>query len=594
MLYPQSNSYRSLLPCAGFWKFRVDPDQIGEHEGWHHGFDSTVEIAVPGSWNEQLEELGLANYVGTGWYCSTLFIPRSMDGQRIWLRVGSADYEATVWVNGERAGTHRGGFLPFEFEITTAARLGAKNTLAIRISNQLPAGSIPQGITSEDYLRDGRLREETFPPSRFDFFPYGGIHRPILLHSTPPSHLSRIAVDTTIAEPSTGVVHVHVQAAIAGPATVRCSIEGHPEPAEAMVSGPDNTAELELRIQGCRFWSPEDPSLYLLHVALCDETGSIDDYEMQIGVREVAVKDGALLLNRKPIYLKGFGRHEDFAVIGKGLSLPLVVKDFGLMKWIHANSFRTSHYPYAEETMAMADRQGFLVIDEVPAVSLDLRSANAETLIAHKSAIKELIERDYSHPSVIMWALGNEPNLVGEDGYHRGTGREYWKSIFAYARTLDATRPCTVPNCTRAGVSDPVFEFSDVLSLNRYYGWYEYPGRIQHGVSVLGEEMDLLHEKYGKPILMTEFGADTIPGLHSVSDQLFTEEYQESLLEQYIALLRTKPYVVGEHVWNLADFKAPQHFRRVLLNMKGVFTRTRQPKAAAFTLKRLWQPPMSR
>jgi beta-glucuronidase len=295
-----------------------------------------------------------------------------------------------------------------------------------------------------------------------------------------------------------------------------------------------------------------------------------------------------LLLNGEPIYLKGFGRHEDFAVTGKGLVLPVVVKDFQLMKWVHANSFRTSHYPYAEETMAMADRQGFLVIDEVPAVSLDMRHINDRTLKNHKEFIRKLFDRDHNHPSVIMWALGNEPNLVGESGYYDGSGKKYWKEVFSFARTLDPSRPMTVPNCQRSGLEDPVFEFSDILAINRYYGWYEYPGRLDFAVKVLETEMDTLHSKYGKPLMMTEFGADTVPGLHSTSDQLFTEQYQEKMLEMYIRLLRSKSYTVGEHVWNFADFRTPQHFRRVLLNMKGVFTRSRQPKLAAFKLKSLW------
>ncbi len=589
MLYPQVNSYRSQLQCAGLWKFKVDPLKIGEKEAWERGFDSDVEIAVPGSWNEQLEEIGLANYVGCAWYCSTLFVPQEWDDRMVWIHVGSADYESTVWVNGACVGKHQGGFLPFEFEITTALIFGRKNTLTIRVSNELSAETIPQGITSEDFAREGRLREETYPPERFDFFPYGGIHRPVIVHATPRFHLQGLLVDTTVESATAGLVRVRARVKTEKNLTLRCLIEGEPGHSDGGVSSVgESSAAVALNIAPCRFWSPEDPHLYLLRVQLLDGERIVDEYEMNIGVREVSIENNKLLLNGKSIYLKGFGRHEDFPVLGKGLSCPLVVKDFGLMKWINANSFRTSHYPYSEETMAMADRQGFLVIDEVPAVSLDLRHTNEKTLAAHKQAIKDLIERDYSHPSVIVWALGNEPNLIGEDGYNNGSGSDYWGKIFAYARSLDTTRPLTVPNCTRVGISDPVFEFSDILSINRYYGWYEFPGRIEHGVAVLERELDLLHQKYEKPVLMTEFGADTIPGLHSISDQMFTEEYQVEFLERYITLLRSKKYVVGEHVWNFADFRTPQHFRRVLLNMKGVFTRTRQPKTAAFALRKLW------
>ncbi len=589
MLYPQINRYRTHLPCAAFWKFRTDPGDNGEKEGWQYGFASETEIAVPGSWNEQLEEIGLANYVGAAWYCSAEFVPKEWEQQRIWIRFGSADHDATVWVNGALAGRHQGGFLPFEFEITSAVLFGARNTVTVRVSNRLSAESIPQGTCSEDFARDGRLREETYPPVRFDFFPYGGIHRPVVIHATPRSCIQAVSVDTRITSATSGEARVRVRVLAEKTMKVRCAIDAVPTHGEGEVdSGRGSAAEISLVIPRCRFWSNADPHLYPLRVQLLDGETAVDEYELNIGVREVSVAGGKLLLNGKPVYLKGFGCHEDFPVLGKALSSALVVKDFGLMKWVNANSFRTSHYPYAEDVMAMADRQGFLVIDEVPAVSLDLRYANDGTLAAHKQAISDLIERDYSHPSVIIWALGNEPNLIGEDGYRNGSGFAYWEKIFAYARSLDSSRPMTVPNCERAGVNDPVFHFSDILAINRYYGWYEFPGRIGYGVSALEREMDTLHQKYGKPLLMTEFGADTIPGLHATSDQMFTEEYQEEFLEQYIKLLRSKAYVVGEHVWNFADFRAPQHFRRVVLNMKGVFTRTRQPKAAAFTLRRLW------
>jgi len=588
MLYPQSNASRSQLQCEGFWKFKVDPQKVGEEEEWYRGFDSDVEIAVPGSWNEQFEEIGLSNYIGAAWYCNTVFVPQDWHGRRIWIRIGSADYDAAIWLNGTYVGQHQGGFLPFEFEISSAVVLGEKNVLTIRVSNELSSETIPQGISSEDFVREGRLREETFPPARFDFFPYGGIHRPVLVHATPQHYLESIFIDTNLQSTTTGGVRIRVAARCEGSMSVRCTIDGEHDLGETVSPVHEGFAVVTLTIKGCRFWSPRDPHLYLLHVELLTGEDVVDEYEMKIGVRQVSIVKGKLLLNGKPIYLKGFGRHEDFPVLGKAVSSPLVVKDFGLMKWINANSFRTSHYPYSEEMMSMADRKGFLVIDEVPAVSLDLRRANEKTLTAHRQAIKELIERDYNHPSVIVWALGNEPNLVGDEAYQQGSGARYWEKIFAFARSLDSTRPMTVPNCTRVGVTDPVFEFSDILAINRYYGWYEFPGRIEHGITVMEREMDILHSKYSKPVLVTEFGADTIPGLHSISDQMFTEEYQEEFLERYIKLLRSKEYVIGEHVWNFADFKTPQHFRRVLMNMKGIFTRTRQPKAAAFKLKKLW------
>lgn len=143
-----------------------------------------------------------------------------------------------------------------------------------------------------------------------------------------------------------------------------------------------------------------------------------------------------------PFYFKGFGRHEDSLARGKGVNLPLVNLDYHIMKKMGANSFRTSHYPYDEEAMRLADRMGFVVIDEVPAVglfenfnvSLGGRMQAGETWVHmntmknHKHALREMIERDHDHPSVVMWSVANEP-ASHEPGAH-----EYFKEIIDYTK----------------------------------------------------------------------------------------------------------------------------------------------------------------
>lgn len=590
MLYPIQNNYRDVIDLSGLWKFKTDPADDGESNRWFEGFKSDIDIAIPGSWNEQLEELGLLHYVGSAWFSKKVFIPKYLEGKNILLRVGSADYCSEIWINGKLVGENHIGFLPFEFVINQFVQTGENADIVIRVNNQLSHESIPQGITSEQYEIESRLREETFPPARFDFSPFGGIHRAVQIVTTPLSFIEKIKVDTECLQ-NKAIVKVSVSIKGTGNTAVAVILQGEKNTLTTDTGLVDNVVNCSIEVVGCRFWSPEDPFLYDLMIQLKNEKGITDEYTLPIGIREIKIIDNQLLLNGKPLYLKGFGKHEDAPVIGKGLFLPLMVKDFELMKWIGANSFRTSHYPYAEEIMSYADRKGIIVIDEVPAVSLDLRWTNGKTLKHHKEYIQRLFDRDYNHPSVLIWALGNEPNLVGESGYGKGSGKQYWEEIFAHARSLDSTRPMIVPNCLRAGIEDPVLELSDIVTINRYYGWYEYPGRLQHAMTVLEDELEQLHKKYNKPIMMTEFGADTIPGLHSTSDQMFTEEYQDKMLTLYINLLHSKKYVVGEHVWNFADFRTPQNLRRVLLNMKGVFTRTRSPKLAAFTLKKLWNDP---
>ncbi len=588
MLYPIQNKYRSIIDLSGIWKFKIDPGKAGEKEKWYKGFDSSLDIAVPGSWNEQLEEAGLLHYVGAAWYSKKVFIPEEYHSKRIFIRIGSADYQSKVWINGKYLGENKLGFLPFEFEITGLIPLGVESEIIILVDNELSSESLPQGITSAQYSEDNRLREETNPPARFDFSPFGGIHRPVQLVALPVNHISKIKINTKVLSHEKGSAEIFVETFGSSGASVVFSLSNHKQHITRQAGVKDNRSVCYIEISSCEFWSPENPFLYTLRIHLIQSDQILDEYTLPIGIREIKIENGRLLLNNKSVYLKGFGKHEDFPAIGKGMFLPLMIKDFELMKWINANSFRTSHYPYPEEIMFYADKKGILVIDEVPAVSLDLRFANGATMQNHKEFVKRLIERDYNHPSLIMWALGNEPNLVGDEGYYNGSGKEYWKEIFSFARSHDSSRPLTVPNCTRAGINDPVLEFCDVISLNRYYGWYEYPGNLEYAAKVLGSEMDEIFNRYRKPVMFTEFGADTLSGLHSTSVQMFTEEYQAKLIEMYIGIIRSKHYTIGEQLWNFADFRTPQNFRRVVLNLKGIFTRERQPKLAAFRLKELW------
>ncbi len=587
MLRPQFNKFRNLYDQSGFWKFKIDPENTGEKLNWFNGFDSEFDIAVPGSWNEQLQEEGLMNYIGTAWYSKQIFIPEHVVEKRIWLWIGSADYYCKAWINGNLLGEHNGGFLPIFFEITDFIKLDSINELIIKVDNKLTSDTIPQGVGKQNYIDENRMREETFPPARFDFFPYGGIHRPVYIFTTPEHFINDITVKTFFLSLRKGKADINVEVNPDKNFYVYFTLED--EGKGSVINGKFNEDfNTSFEIDDCRFWSIEDPHLYNLKIRLMDNQDTIDEYTLKIGIREVKINGFKLLINNKPVFLRGFGKHEDFPITGKALNLPLLIKDFSLLKWVNANSFRTSHYPYAEEVLDLADKKGFLIIDEVPAVSLDFRHVTEQTLNNHKNSIKELLARDKNHPSVIAWALGNEPNLAGEDEYHNGSGKKYWEEVFNYAKTVDNTRPLTVPNCPRAGQNDPVYFLSDFISINRYYGWYENPGQIELGVKRMEEEMDNIAETFKKPILVSEFGTDTMPGFHSTEPAMFTEEYQSEFIKAYCNLIESKEYTIGEHIWNFADFKTPQIFRRVVYNLKGVFTRTRDPKAAAFLLRELW------
>lgn len=592
MLYPQANRSRLVIDFTGFWDIKIDREENGLSAGWANGFAGDALIAVPGSWNEQLAELGLMNYVGAVWYQKTFSLPAVLLEDRcVWLRFGSVDFNAVVWVNGQKAGEHCGGYMAFEFNVTALLRADGENRIVVRVDNRLDHTSIPQGISPENFAEFDNRRLESYPPTVFDFFAYGGIHRPVRLCILPKHHIQDIRVTSRI-EGTTGFVAFQIAIANALPGLrLEMSLFDDEkllwQKSFKLGKAPDLSGEIP--VPNATFWAPETPKLYRLHAAIFDRDVLIDEYTLHTGIREVRLEGNQLLLNGRRLFLKGFGKHEDFDVLGKGLSHAVIVKDFQLMRWIGANSFRTSHYPYAEEVMQMADRMGFLVINEVPAVSLNFRYVNEQTLENHKRALSELIDRDYNHPCVISWSIANEPGIWGEAEAVSEKAHRYWREIYAHAKMLDPSRPITLPTCTKWADADPGYQYCDFISVNRYWGWYEIPGDLERAAAVLKTELEALHQKYGKPVMVTEFGADTVEGLHATWPQLFTEEYQVLLLEKYFEVIGSLPFVIGEHIWNFADFRTAQHHRRVVLNKKGIFTRARQPKAAAFAVRKHWQ-----
>ena len=579
MLYPQSNPFRQSIDLSGFWDLRFDPEDRGIPAGWSAGFEGGRPAAVPASWNDQFEDW--RDYLGNTWYQTRFDLPWGWEPaqQSLRVRFNSVNYLAEVWLNGVRLGQHEGGHLPFDFDIAPHVR-GEGNILVVRVEGNLAPDRVPPGNVPADPLHMFVSQMENNPPASFDFFPFCGIQRPVLLTATPRQAITDLTLVTDIAG-SAGIVRVSLDHTAGGITTARFALRDTNVQAETTLA--NGRTEIELRLPNATFWAPGSPKLYDLTVELARGGTAFDRYTLPIGIRTIAVQGDALLLNGQPIYLKGFGRHEDFPIVGRGLLPAVVVKDYALMQWVGANSYRTTHYPYSEQMMDLADRLGFLVIDETPAVGLFFAEEGlSRRMELCQQATRELVGRDKNHPSVIAWSVANEPHSWPP------AAKTFLQNLCDLTRSLDRTRPVTLT--TYIGVGEEAFEFCDLLCLNRYAGWYSYSGKIEQGAASLSAELDALHEKYDKPILLTEFGADSMPGMHANPPEMFTEEYQADMIAAYIKVLRSKTFVIGEHVWNLCDFKTSQAIQRMGgMNMKGVFTRDRRPKLAAHRLRELWR-----
>ncbi|MGA3219487.1 MAG: beta-glucuronidase [Acidimicrobiales bacterium] len=591
MLAPRDTPTRQRKSLNGLWRFIADPEGKGRDQEWWKGLPTgTREMPVPASYNDVFPDTALQDHVGDAWYETSVLVPASWAGQRVVLRFGSATHRAVVWLNGTQVAEHEGGYTPFEADVTSLVELGAVNRVSVVVNNVLTWQSLPPGYVED--TPDG-------PRQRYfhDFFNYAGLHRPVWLYTTPRSHVEDVTVVAELAG-KTGTVRYEV--AVAGPGTLAMLVALRGTAGTEVARGAGSSGELV--VEDVHPWRPGEGYMYEFSVELRDSGGVVvDSYSLPVGIRTVEVSGTRFLINGEPFCFKGFGKHEDSALRGKGYDDVLMVADFALMEWLGANSFRTSHYPYAEEVLDYADRHGVVVIDEAPAVGLNMglgggtfggqgfttfsdQTVNGATREVHRQALRELIARDKNHPSVVLWSIANEPES------DTPASRAYFEPLAAEARRLDTSRPVGFVNVMLAPPDkDLITDLFDVIMLNRYYGWYVATGDLAAAERALEAELNAWATKYDKPIIITEYGADTVAGLHSVLATPWTEDYQVELLAMSHRVFDRVDAVVGEQVWAFADFATPPAVMRVDGNRKGVFTRDRRPKAAAHALRRRWR-----
>lgn len=568
MLYPLQTKTRDLIDLSGIWKFNFENEK-------------EEMIAVPGSFNDQVVGHDKKNYVGNLIYQKDFLIKEEMLLNEIFLRFGSVTHIAKVYINNELVGTHKGGFTPFEFNVNKYVKEG-ENRLKVIVSNKLDYTSLPVGNYSNE---NGQEKVD----ENFDFFNYAGIHRPVKLWIKPKQHIDDIVITYEVNKNNAKVSF-----------DVKTNVE-NPKLKISILDEKNTVVSTDGVITNVRLWEPLNAYLYKAKVELLSNDGKvIDEYTEEFGIRTVEVRDNKFLINGKSFYFKGFGRHEDSYIHGRGLDEVLNVSDINRMKWLGANSFRTSHYPYSEEMMRLADREGFVVIDETTAVGLmanfgfDLIGTTEKkntwekinTKEAHEQVIRELIDRDKNYACVVMWSIANEPSTAEKGAY------EYFEPLFKLARKLDKQkRPCTFANIMLAPVNKCLASsLCDVLCLNRYYGWYVNLGDLKVAREKMLEELNLWHEKYpNKPIMFTEYGVDTIAGIHDIDEMTpFSEEFQIEYYKMNEEVFDSLPYFIGEQTWNYADFQTKYGLFRVQGNKKGIFTRERNPKSIAKHLKNRW------
>lgn len=592
MLYPRDSESRTLRKLDGMWNFRID-DSPARNESfvnkwfmnWLDKTGDVIQMPVPSSYNDITTNKSIRDFVGWAWYDRGFYVDSEWNStRRVVLRIDSAHYYSIVWVNGREVVRHDGGHLPFEAEVSPYLNFNDINRVTVAVNNTLTPTTLPPGTI--EYKKDtNRYPAGYFVQNlNFDFYNYAGIHRHVTLYTTPFIFVEDITIVSDIVG-TKGVVN-YVVSSGGPPGFIGMVVEILDR--DGISVGSSTKAQDTISIPNAKFWWPYTMNkgspgyLYTLKVSL-RSTGNpttTDVYRQPFGIRTVSVSNTQIFINSRPFYCHGVAKHEDSDIRGKGLDYPLIARDFNMLKWLGVNCFRTSHYPYAEEIMDQADQQGIVVIDESPGVGIGKDNFGNKSLTHHLEVMGEMVQRDKNRPAVIMWSVANEPKsadlLAGP----------YFKAVIYHVRTLDPTRPITFVSAKDYN-NDLAVQYVDVICVNRYYAWYSDCGHTEVIQKQLEYDMRGWHTTFNKPVIITEYGADTVAGLHQDPSFVFTEEFQNDFLTEYHKVfdkLRTE-FLVGEMVWNFADFMTVQQITRVVGNRKGLLTRQRQPKMAAHLIR---------
>ncbi len=575
---------RNPVSLNGKWNYIIDPYEMGYYdyryipydqnpkpqdrayftntkpkdrsERIEYDFDKSPVLNVPCDWNSQEERL--LYYEGTIWYKRSFDFRKKRADGRLFLCFGAVNYKADVYLNGKKLGTHKGGFTPFSFEITTVVR-ETGNFLIVKADNKRKADEVPTLNT--------------------DWWNYGGITRDVMLVEVPGTFISDyfIYLEKGTGDRISGFIRLDGE--LAAPESIGLSI---PELKlhQVFQTGQNGQTQVNLTASGIRYWTPEDP--YLYDVILTSGSDTVRD---RIGFRTIETRGTEILLNGKPVFLRGISIHEENALRG---GRACTREDAALLlsraRELGCNFVRLAHYPHNEYMVRLADEMGIMVWEENP-VYWTIQWSNPETFATASGQLKEMILRDRNRASVIIWSMANETPVSPERIL-------FLKNLADTARMLDPSRLISAAleqhsikgNEMVRTIDDPFAEYVDVISFNQYIGWYDgLPAKCRQIVWKIDQN---------KPVIISELGADALGGMHGDSLTRWSEEYQEYFYHENLAMISKIPQLRGLTPWILVDFRSPRRVLPVIQdgwNRKGLISETGMRKRAFFVLQEYYR-----
>ncbi len=562
-LFAQQEKFADLLQniegrdrqsLNGLWEIIIDPLENGYYnhrwqpkpDGYfknakmqspsdliEYDFDSDLQLMVPGDWNTQLEKLYY--YEGTVWYKKD-FVFKGGENELQYLYFEAVNYEAIVYLNGEKLGSHVGGYTPFQFDVTDKLKVG-ENFVVVKVDN--------------------KRKREAIPTINTDWWNYGGITRSVHLISVPQTHIQDYSIQ--LAKGSTTALEGWVAVKNAQDGTV-VTVEIPELKKSTTLKLKDGKAVFSIKAKPS-LWSPKNPKLYDVKIS----TGS-NQVSDQIGFRTIETKGSKIFLNGEAIFLKGISIHEEAPFkTGRVVSVEECRILLEWAKELGCNFIRLAHYPHSEAMVREAERMGFLIWSEIP-VYWTVLFDNADTYANAQNQLTEMISRDKNRAAIILWSVANETP--------EGTPRlDFLTKLAQHARGLDDSRLITAALDTqgfRDGskfIEDPLGEVVDVIGINNYCGWY----------SVKPDDCAAIKwaTDYNKPMIMSEVGGGALQGLHGDVNERWTEEYQANVYKNNIAMMRNIDFLAGASPWILMDFRsARRHLRRIQgdFNRKGLLS----------------------
>ena len=535
--------YRLQAGANGFFK---DQQPANESDLVEYNFATSPKMFIPHDWNTANKEL--LYYEGTIWFRKT-FNFKKEQGKRYFLYFGAVNYESLVYLNGQYLGTHKGGFSPFDFEIT---------------------GKIKDGLNKVVVMADNTRGKDEVPTVNTDWWNYGGITRDVMIVEEPETFV----IDYTIGlakdklDEISGSIKLNGNA-LQTPVTVEL-----PELKASVTIMPDATGKAVFSFRAKpELWSPEDPKLYRVIFSTGD-----DRMEDRAGFRQIKAVGNKIYLNGKPVFLRGVSIHDEAPFRQGRINRPEEART--LLTWakeMNCNFVRLAHYPHNEYMVREAEKLGIMVWSEIP-VYWTISFDNDETLQNAENQLQEMITRDKNRANIIIWSMANE-TPIGEARNH------FLTTLVEHARALDSTRLISMAmekqyrDQYTPVLNDPLMKIVDVVSFNSYIGWYDgMPDKCEKMHWVLNTT---------KPVLVSEFGGGALQGLHGDVKQRWTEEFQEEVYRQNLAMF-DKMDISGMTPWILMDFRSPRRVLPVIqdgFNRKGLISNNGVRKKAFYIMQ---------